>query len=227
CTGQSTGQNIHQTLAMRLAQRSLLRAQRAERLARLRPAEPRPEGDRRLDSQAESAVAAVETAPRIAPPIAPQAVIAPRVPILSVIDTAAEAARREPEEDAGAALEDFLRALTGGMAATAAPISKIGPEIGPEIGTEAEAGAILRFQRLGRAAPAPEAAPEPPASAPACDLDRLAGAGPGLIWALRRAGLRSLADLAPLGEEELVARLGPLGRLVPAAAWIAAARAAR
>ena len=59
----------------------------------------------------------------------------------------------------------------------------------------------------------------------ACDLDRLPGAGPGLVWALRRAGLRRLAEVAALEEVELATRLGPLGRLVPAAAWIATARA--
>ena len=43
---------------------------------------------------------------------------------------------------------------------------------------------------------------------------------------MERAGLRRLADLAPLEPRELATRLGPLGRLVPAQSWIAAARAA-
>jgi len=134
-----------QTLAMRLAERERQRAERAERLARLRQAPP-------------------------------------------------------AVDDAEAALEEFLRALTG--AGTPAP----GPEPAPE------PAAVLHFQR-------PEAAPEPDG-----DLDRLPGAGPGLVAALRRAGLARLADIAPLAPEALAARLGPLGRLVPAAAWIAAAR---
>ena len=75
-----------------------------------------------------------------------------------------------------------------------------------------EPAAVLHFQR-------PEAAPEPDG-----DLDRLPGAGPGLVAALRRAGLARLADIAPLAPEALAERLGPLGRLVPAAAWVAAAR---
>jgi hypothetical protein len=50
--------------------------------------------------------------------------------------------------------------------------------------------------------------------------------GPSLAWAFGRAGITSLADLAQADEAALVARLGPLGRLVPARAWIAAARAA-
>jgi len=66
----------------------------------------------------------------------------------------------------------------------------------------------------------------PPEATEACDLGTLDGAGPGLVWALRRAGLASLADVAVLEPEALAARLGPLGRLVPARAWIEAARAA-
>jgi len=105
------------------------------------------------------------------------------------------------DDDAEAALEEFLRALTGGgqPAAPAAP---------------AEPAAVLHFQR-----------PEAVAAGPT-DLDRLPGAGPGLVRALERAGLARLADVAPLAPEDLAARLGPLGRLVPAAAWIDAAREA-
>jgi predicted flap endonuclease-1-like 5' DNA nuclease len=138
-----------QTLAMRLAERERARAERAERLARLRQV----------------------------PPVA---------------------------DDAEAALEEFLRALTGAAAAA--------PEPAPE------PAAVLHFQR-------PETAPGPE-PAPDTDLGRLPGAGPGLVAALRRAGLDRLADIAPLAPEALAERLGPIGRLVPAAAWVAAARAA-
>ena len=101
-----------------------------------------------------------------------------------------------------AALEDFLRALTGDRAAVPA-----GPPVEP--------GEILPFAR-------PEA---PPAAAAApSDLERRPGVGPGLVWALERAGLRRLADLAELAPAELAARLGPLGRVVPAEAGIARAR---
>jgi predicted flap endonuclease-1-like 5' DNA nuclease len=110
-------------------------------------------------------------------------------------------ARLRPGPDAAdaaeAALEGFLRALTGDRPPPPAPAPA------------SESGAVLRFQR-------PEAS----------DLARLPGVGPGLIWAMERAGLRRLADLAPLEPRELAARLGPLGRLVPAQSWIAAARAA-
>jgi predicted flap endonuclease-1-like 5' DNA nuclease len=147
-----------QTLAMRLAERERARAERVERLSRLRPA----------------------------PPAA---------------------------DDAEAALEEFLRALT--CAAAPPPAPEPAPEPALEPALEPEPAAVLHFQR-------PEAAePEPPT-----DLDRLPGAGPGLVAALRRAGLARLADIAPLAPETLAARLGPIGRLVPAAAWVAAAREA-
>lgn len=106
----------------------------------------------------------------------------------------------DPADPAGA-LEDFLRTL----AADLPPLPE-GPPVEP--------GELVPFQR-----------PEAPA-AEAGDLGRLPGVGPGLVWALERAGLRRLADIAPLAPAELAARLGPLGRLVPADRWIAAARAA-
>jgi predicted flap endonuclease-1-like 5' DNA nuclease len=105
--------------------------------------------------------------------------------------------------DSAEALEEFLRALTGARGEAPRPAPR--PALPP--------GSLLRFQR-------PEPEPEPG------DLDRLAGVGPGLVWALERAGIRRLADLAPLGPGDLVARLGPIGRLIPAEAWLATARAA-
>ena len=48
--------------------------------------------------------------------------------------------------------------------------------------------------------------------------------GAGTAAALRRAGIPDLASVAALEPEALAARLGPLGRLVPARAWVAAAR---
>ena len=78
---------------------------------------------------------------------------------------------------------------------------------------------MLRFERP----PSPEGAGR--AEAAPCDLERLEGVGPGLVWALRRAGIRDLAGMAALEPAGLAARLGPIGRLVPAEAWIASARA--
>jgi predicted flap endonuclease-1-like 5' DNA nuclease len=122
---------------------------------------------------------------------------------------AGSAAPERPPAEADAAqdaLEHFLRALTGAAGLAPAPAPGLAPAPEP--------AAVLPFPR-----------PEP--AAPASDLDRLPGAGPGLIWALERAGVRCLADLAPLQPAELAARLGPIGRLVPAARWIEAARAVR
>ena len=113
-------------------------------------------------------------------------------------------------EAAEAALEDFLRALTGDL-----PALPEGPPVEP--------GELLPFQRPFAMA---GAVTVEGAARPAGDLDRLPGVGPGLIWALDRAGLRCLADLAPLAPAELAARLGPLGRLIPVERWIAAAREA-
>lgn len=122
-----------------------------------------------------------------------------------------------PADEAEAALQEFLRALTGDLPPPAAP-------------APVEA-AVLAFQR-----PAPtegagtetggETGAETAAETGISDLESLPGVGPNLVWALERAGIGCLADLVPLAPAELARRLGPIGRLVPAAGWIAAARAA-
>lgn len=133
-----------------------------------------------------------------------------------------------------AAMEDFLTRLTGGLGLSSwTP----GPADAP---AEAPVSrAVLPFPAPVGASPEPsEAEPEPaPASSPealealasaleaACDLDRLPGAGPGLVWALRRAGLRRLDDLAGMEPGDLAERLGPVGLLVPLERWIGVARA--
>jgi predicted flap endonuclease-1-like 5' DNA nuclease len=186
------------------AARARLRALRAERLARLHAA-PAP-----------------EPAPIPAP--APEAPPAP--------SAAGPAPRPAPEDLADPeALVAFLRALTGDAEPHTEPLDA--PRETPRPAAE-----VLHFHRPVPVDPVPdppaaeaEASPEPEAipaktPVPASDLDRLPGVGPGLLWALGQAGITRLADLAPLAPEDLAARLGPLGRLVPAATWIAAARAA-
>jgi predicted flap endonuclease-1-like 5' DNA nuclease len=154
-----------------MAEQSRLRAERAERLARLVPA-------RTGRSEAAAAPADLEPAPADDP-------------------------------DAAAALEEFLRSLTQGLSGQP-----------PRAAAEAAAPAAgLRFERP----PSPEG--DGRAKAAPCDLERLEGVGPGLVWALRRAGIRDLAGMAALEPAGLAARLGPIGRLVPAEAWIASARA--
>ena len=157
------------TLAMRIAERSRLRAERLARLA--------------------------------AAPHAGEAAAAP---------VGADVPATSPEPDAAAALEEFLRSLTRGLGAPPAP------------GAAAPAGEVLPFQRP--APPETGPAGSPAGIGPDCDLGRLAGVGPGLAWALRRAGIPDLAGVAALEPEALAARLGPLGRLVPARAWVEAAR---
>ena len=105
-----------QTLAMRLAERERQRRLRAERLARLRAAPPGLAEDPALDPAGE---------PAAAPGLAPAA-------------AADEAADRE---DAAAALEEFLRALTGGAKAPPRPDPALAPEADPE------PAAVLHFQR--------------------------------------------------------------------------------
>ena len=177
-----------QTLAMRMAERSRLRAERAERLARLAP-----RGERAARSTAE------------APPVALSVAFSEARPEVPVIGS---------ERDAAAALEEFLRSLTQGLGGGQ-------PDVPPA------PGEVLPFQRPAPPEPREAESREAGARAPAGDdLGRLAGVGPGLAWALRRAGIPDLAGVAALEPEALAARLGPLGRLVPARAWIEAARAA-
>ena len=153
-----------QTLAMRMAEQSRLRA---ERLARLVPVGA---------GRSEADGPATDTPP----------------------------GTTSGDHDASAALEEFLRSLTQGL-------NGLPPRAAPP--AAAQPAEVLRFQR------SPAATEAPP-----CDLERLEGVGPGLVWALRRAGVPDLAGLAALDAEDLTDRLGPIGRLVPARAWIAAAR---
>jgi predicted flap endonuclease-1-like 5' DNA nuclease len=171
-----------QTLAMRMAERRRLRSDRAERLARLTSAFAEPRAEPCAESRAERPAEPPEPRPAPAPLAFP--------PVGAAPPTASE-------RDAAAALEEFLRSLTQGLAG-GAPAAPAAP------------GEVLPF----------------PAREAPCDLERLEGVGPGLLWLLRRAGIAALADLAALEPEALATRLGPVGRLVPARAWIAAARGA-
>jgi hypothetical protein len=53
-----------------------------------------------------------------------------------------------------------------------------------------------------------------------CDLGKLPGAGPGLIWMLGQCGVSSLADLALCDNDELSERLGVVGELLDVQQWI-------
>ncbi len=55
----------------------------------------------------------------------------------------------------------------------------------------------------------------------ASDLNRLPGAGVGLVWLLSQCGIRSLADLAAADGPELSRELGLIGQLVDVDSWIA------
>lgn len=58
------------------------------------------------------------------------------------------------------------------------------------------------------------------------ELARLPGIGPGLIWALQRAGVANLADLAAADADALSTRLGVIGDLINVQTWIEEARSA-
>ena len=120
----------------------------------------------------------------------------------------------QANDEAETALHEFLRALTGELPPAAEAL---------EAPVAAEAAEVLSFQRPERPVPAGVALEASSVS----DLERLPGVGPNLVWALEQAGIACLADLVPLAPEDLIDRLGPIGRLVPAAGWIAAARAAQ
>ena len=195
------------TLAMRIAQRNRLRA---ERLARLRPA-PDPE-----------------------PPMPAPDMSAPPG---SALEEFLRALTRAPERPAACA-QPAPRAAVAPARRTAAGDFDTGADgdtdtvLGAEAGFEPAPTAVLPFERRMAPGTAGEVAGDvidaapPPDATEICDLAGLDGVGPGLIWAFRRAGLMSRADVAALEPEALSARLGPLGRLVPARDWVAAAREA-
>lgn len=53
------------------------------------------------------------------------------------------------------------------------------------------------------------------------DLERLPGAGPGLIWMLNQCGVFSLADLAEQDSATLSSKLGVVGQILDVERWIA------
>lgn len=186
-----------------LAEMRRARAARAERLALLRGGggqEAVAEGPAALAAFIDALRAAAEDAPGAAGPAA-RAIVAPE----------GRASGIAPEGRAkGIAPE--------GLAIDIAPEGRaidIAPEEGA--GGVAPEAAVLPFAR-------PERTPGP--AAERGGLDRLPGAGPGLVWALRRAGIAGLADLAAASPAPLAERLGPLGGLIDLPAWIDFARGA-
>jgi hypothetical protein len=206
---QKTGEAARKTLAMRIAHRNRLRA---ERLARLQT-------DLAPAAEAMQTISHAAPAPLAQAPVPSKA--KPAVQMKTAPAAGADASADTADNDA-AALEDFLRTLSqGGVAGSAFS----GPEPFPS-----EPASVLPFQRppemnagiVGGAARA--ALLLEPRAAPVCDLNRLEGAGPGLIWALQRAGIACMAELAVIEAPELASRLGYLGHLIPTQAWIATAR---
>ena len=122
---------------------------------------------------------------------------------------------------AGGGGDRTLAAVPHALRPPAETASEVEPEdVKPDV--KQEPAAVVPFQRPTERRAVREAL----LPALAGDLDRLAGAGPGLIWALEHAGIRNLADLAAGSSEDLADRLGPIGGLVDLAAWIDFARRA-
>jgi predicted flap endonuclease-1-like 5' DNA nuclease len=209
---RKSGDAARKTLALRIAHRNRLRAERLARL-RLDPASA-DRSARRLQSQAPTA--ASSAAASSWPMLGPAAQMEPSRPSTS------PALSWTMAGDGAAALEDLLKGLGGEAAATPEDMEPL---------ANLEPASVLPFQRPPETDPASAGARaamlSEPRAAPVCDLHKLEGAGPGLIWALQRAGIACLAELAALEAPELISRLGYLGRLVPAQVWIATARAGR
>ena len=186
------------TLALHLAERNRLRAERAARLARLRAATP--------EDAAADPGAGIEAAPGSALP--------------GSAAQAAPDAEASASETRAAALEALLRDLAGAPASASAASAGATPA--------AEILHFARGTDAARTAPprAPDGDPDPDGDGDFGDLGRLPGAGPGLVAMLRRERLGSLAAVAALSPAALAARLGPAGRLVPLEAWIDTARQA-
>lgn len=125
-----------------------------------------------------------------------------------------EEAGSPDEPDPAEALADFLRVLTEGFGETAPPglPAAAASDTVPEPVPDQIRATVVPLARPGQAG--------------ASDLDRLPGAGPGIVWVLQREGIGRLADLARLEAGEVAGRLGPLGRLVPLGDWISFAREA-
>ena len=178
-------------------------------------------------------------APASAPPASPAVEPAPaeaeepgiaQAPLsdaLAMAEAKVPSAERAAPEDKGCAEEEAQ------AEALLPPEPLLSPEALPSPEAEAsvrppmavEAGAASETQEPKAEGMAAEAllsvagAQTPPAALVAGDLDRLPGAGPGLIWMLRQCGIFTLADLAACDAAALGARLGLVGQILDVSLW--------
>lgn len=217
------GEAARRTLALRIAHRNRLRAERLARLHADGP--PAAAAERTAASAPSEAAASVPKPATIGARAAPASRPLPARRTAQPPEPSRAAAPLSEEDEEEAALEEFLRALS---ASAPPPAAGASPAAAAAKAPASEPAAVLRFQRPPESgAPGPNAGlmgMTEPRAAPICDLHRLEGAGPGLIWALQRAGIACLAELAALEARDLSARLGALGGLIPAQDWIEAAR---
>jgi predicted flap endonuclease-1-like 5' DNA nuclease len=109
-----------------------------------------------------------------------------------VPDATGAAAAAEPSPPGDSAPEDPQPSAAGRVETEAEPAC--------EDAAEAAQGAPAR---------APDMSAPPPG-----DLPDIPGVGPGLVWMLQSAGVRSLEDLARAEAQDLAARLGSISRLL-------------
>ena len=176
-----------------------LRRERADRLVRLR-------GGPDAVARAGSTTATRSGAPAAAPSDAEPALAAFLRALRAAIEDAPPAAQAPA-------------AARGGFSVAAVLPFQRAPDRFPD--RFAERAAERTADRTGD-----NGAADPGAPAAAGDLDRLPGIGPGLVWALERAGVARLSDLAVSAPVPLADRLGPIGGLVDLPGWIAFARSA-
>lgn len=85
-----------------------------------------------------------------------------------------------------------------------------------------EAPAVEAFDDVVDAieADAEQSVPEELPTPDSADLERLPGAGPGLIWMLNECGIYSLADLAAQDPGALAQKLGIVGQILDVGHWV-------
>lgn len=213
-----------QSRSVRGAARAHLRQLRAERLAKRTegPAEgtggtggrPAPKSGDGTPAPALSVSRAATEALSGVPQIQPEPVPAPDTgPVASIVS--------EPSPE--------LPPVESAPCADDPDLSRARPvQPAPEMGEAAEAVECAASE----APPDKAQADDPPAAPPeitameATDLDRLPGAGMGLLWMLNRCGIATLADLAAADPARLRTELGLVGDLLNLSDWIDFAREA-
>jgi len=95
----------------------------------------------------------------------------------------------------------------------------------PTLRQAAGANAVAAVAPAAVMAAAPAAPSRDPAVGPLPGIETIPTVGPGIVWRLSQAGIRSMADLAACDAATVRSKLGQIGRLVKVEDWIGHARA--